>query len=150
MDAVLVTQAQRGDEQAFEALVERHYSRLQRAAVGILRDIHVAEDATQNTLVIIWRDLSKLRDPARFEGWSYRLLVRTCYAEAKRVPLTISEDDMLLTMESTTSDAYAATVQPLQLRGLGEDGPLRRQRIAEDEAVWSLSSFVATTGRQRH
>jgi DNA-directed RNA polymerase specialized sigma24 family protein len=30
----------------------------------------------------IWRDLSQLRDPARFDAWSYRLLVRACYAEA--------------------------------------------------------------------
>ena len=32
----------------------------------------------------IWRDLPQLRDPARFDAWSYRLLVRACYAEASR------------------------------------------------------------------
>ena len=32
----------------------------------------------------IWRDLPQLRDPARFEAWSYRLLVRACYAEGRR------------------------------------------------------------------
>ena len=34
------------DHRAFDALTERHYARLRRAAVGILRDIHVAEDGT--------------------------------------------------------------------------------------------------------
>ncbi|HEY7451800.1 MAG TPA: RNA polymerase sigma factor, partial [Candidatus Limnocylindria bacterium] len=50
----------------------------------ILRDYHRAEDATQQTLVQIWRKLPKLADPDKFEGWSYRILVNTCYAEARK------------------------------------------------------------------
>jgi RNA polymerase sigma-70 factor (ECF subfamily) len=50
----------------------------------ILRDVDLAEDATQQALVAIWRDLPQLRDPARFDAWSYRLLVRACYAEGRR------------------------------------------------------------------
>ena len=38
----------------------------------------------QQTLLTIWRDLPQLRDPARFEAWSYRLLVRACYAEGRK------------------------------------------------------------------
>ena len=50
----------------------------------ILRDLDLAEDATQQALLSIWRDLPQLRDPARFDAWSYRLLARACYAEAGR------------------------------------------------------------------
>jgi RNA polymerase sigma-70 factor (ECF subfamily) len=50
----------------------------------ILRDIELAEDATQQALLTIWRDLPQLRDPARFDAWSYRLVVRACYAERRR------------------------------------------------------------------
>ncbi|TFG67810.1 MAG: sigma-70 family RNA polymerase sigma factor, partial [Thermomicrobiales bacterium] len=50
----------------------------------ILRDIDLAEDATQQALLAIWQDLPQLRDPARFEAWSYRLLVRACYAEGRK------------------------------------------------------------------
>ncbi len=53
-------------------------------AYGILRDRHLAEDATQQAFLDIWRNLRRLDDPARFDGWSYRLLVHACYAEAKR------------------------------------------------------------------
>ena len=108
MDTDLVIRAQRGDYLAFDALTERHYARLRRAAVGILRDIHVAEDATQNALVAVWRDLPKLRDPARFEGWSYRLLVRACYAEAKRLPRNVSEVETPPATEPTSADAFSA------------------------------------------
>lgn len=40
--------------------------------------------ATQQALLAIWRDLPTLRVPARFDAWSYRLLVRACYAEGRR------------------------------------------------------------------
>jgi RNA polymerase sigma-70 factor (ECF subfamily) len=86
MDRDLITRAQAGDTAAFEQLALASHARLQRTAVGILRDPHLAEDAVQAALLAIWRGLGQLRDPARFEAWSYRLLVRACYAEAKRAP----------------------------------------------------------------
>lgn len=84
MDPSLVTRAQQGDEDAFARLAVAIGDRLHAVAYRILRDTDLAEDATQQALVAIWRDLPKLRDPARFDAWSYRLLVRACYAEGRR------------------------------------------------------------------
>ncbi len=84
MDTDLVMAAQRGDEEAFATLVVAHGGRLQAVAHRILRDHDLAEDATQQALLRIWKSLPRLRDPARFEAWSYRLLVRACHAEARR------------------------------------------------------------------
>ncbi len=86
MDQDLVARVQRGDERAFESLTHAHYPRRYRVANGVLGDPHLAEDATQQAFLDIWRDIPRLRDPAKYEGWSYRLLVRVCYAEAKRRP----------------------------------------------------------------
>ena len=84
MDTDLVLRAQRGDEQAFASLAVVIGDRLHALSHRILRDIDLAEDATQQALLAIWRDLPPLRDPARFDAWSYRLLVRACYAEGRR------------------------------------------------------------------
>ena len=84
MDTDLVTRAQRGDEEAFASLAVAAGDRLHAVAHRILRDLDLAEDATQQALLAIWRDLPQLRDPARFDAWSYRLLVRACYAEGRR------------------------------------------------------------------
>jgi RNA polymerase sigma-70 factor (ECF subfamily) len=84
VDADLIGRAQRGDEEAFASLAVVMGDRLHRVAFRILRDLDLAEDATQQALLTIWRDLPQLRDPARFEAWSYRLLVRACYAEGSR------------------------------------------------------------------
>jgi RNA polymerase sigma-70 factor (ECF subfamily) len=84
MDTDLVIRAQRGDEQAFMSLALAIGDRLHAVSHRILRDIDLAEDATQQALLAIWRDLPQLRDPARFDAWSYRLLVHACYAEGRR------------------------------------------------------------------
>src|SRR5512141_1773597 len=84
MDTELVIRAQHGDEGAFTSLAVAVGDRLHAVAHRILRDTDLAEDATQQALLAIWRDLPQLRDPARFDAWSYRLLVRACYAEASR------------------------------------------------------------------
>jgi RNA polymerase sigma-70 factor (ECF subfamily) len=84
MDTDLVIWAQKGDEEAFASLAVACGDRLHAVAHRILRDVDLAEDATQQALLAIWRDLPRLRDPARFEAWSYRLLVRACYAEGRR------------------------------------------------------------------
>ncbi len=80
----LVQQAMAGDHDAFSELVRGAIGRLYAAALLILRDQARAEDATQEALVAAWRDLSALRDPDRFDAWLHRLLVRSCYREARR------------------------------------------------------------------
>lgn len=77
--------AQQGDEAAFAAITGSLYEHFLQVAYRILHDRDVAEDATQQALVRMWRKLPRLRDPARFDAWSYRLLVNACYSESKRV-----------------------------------------------------------------
>lgn len=84
MDAELVVLAQRGDRSAFGQLAAEVADRLYALAFRVLRDGDLAEDAAQEAIVLIWRDLRALRDPHRFETWAYRILVRSCYREARR------------------------------------------------------------------
>jgi RNA polymerase sigma-70 factor (ECF subfamily) len=84
MDTDLVTRAQGDDPEAFADLVYAIADRFLAVSNRILSDIALAEDATQQALLDVWRDLPKLRDPARFEAWSYRILVRACYAEGRK------------------------------------------------------------------
>jgi RNA polymerase sigma-70 factor (ECF subfamily) len=85
VDTELIRRAQRGDEEAYTLLLANGLAeRYLGVARWILRDIDLAEDATQQALLRIWRDLPQLRDPARFEAWAYRILVRACHAENRR------------------------------------------------------------------
>lgn len=84
MDVDVIERARTGDQEAFASLALAAGDRLHAVAHRILRDTQLAEDATQQALLAIWRDLPRLRDPERFDAWAYRLLVRACHAEARR------------------------------------------------------------------
>jgi RNA polymerase sigma-70 factor, ECF subfamily len=110
MDQDLVARAQKGDQRAFEALTRTNHPRLYRVALGILRDPHLAEDATQQAHIDIWRHLRRLRDASKFEGWSYRLLVNACYDEAKRRPKWVPDSEMQPAHEPRAGDAFDAVI----------------------------------------
>jgi len=80
----LVDAARHGDREAFEALVRASSRRLYAIAYRILRDVDLANDALQEALVKIWEDLPALRDPDRYDPWTYRITCRACYRIAKR------------------------------------------------------------------
>lgn len=84
MTRALVERAQSGDRDAYDRLARDAANRLFLVASRILRDADAAEDAVQQTLVAMWRDLATLRDPDRFEAWTYRMVVRYCRSEARR------------------------------------------------------------------
>jgi RNA polymerase sigma-70 factor, ECF subfamily len=80
----LVERASRGEHEAFDALARLVSGRLFAIAFRILRDHYLAEDAVQQALITIWNELPRLRDPERFDAWTYRLIVRASVAEARR------------------------------------------------------------------
>lgn len=84
MDAELVARAQRGDAAAFALVAEGIADRSLAVARRILGDPGLAEDATQRALLRVWQDLPQLRDVECFDAWSYRILLRACYAEGRK------------------------------------------------------------------
>jgi len=76
--ASLVARAQAGDQVAFTRLIGERHQALYRTAWAILRNDADALDATQETCLGAWRELPRLRDPARFDAWLTRSLVNRC------------------------------------------------------------------------
>jgi RNA polymerase sigma-70 factor (ECF subfamily) len=105
----LVERAQAGSRDAFTALVHESVDRLYAIAYRILRDPDQAEDAVQQALIDVWDDLPDLRDPERFEGWSYRLVVRSSYREARRQRATrrVREIDELRAVDDAPGESEA-------------------------------------------
>jgi RNA polymerase sigma-70 factor, ECF subfamily len=115
MDTSLVIRAQRGDKGAYAILATEIAVRFLAVARRILRDIDLAEDATQQALLAIWQHLPQLRDPARFEAWSYRLLVRACYAEGRTERVWAPNLRVLPADESVTGDDLSSVIDRDQL-----------------------------------
>lgn len=79
-----VRRAMRGDHDAFAALIGAASTRLYALASLILRDPDQAQDAAQDAFIRAWREVPRLRDADRFDAWLRRLVVNSCYDEARR------------------------------------------------------------------
>jgi RNA polymerase sigma-70 factor, ECF subfamily len=84
VDRSLVESARLGDRIAFGELALTLGDRLHAVAHRILRDRDLAGDVAQEALVKIWRELPRLRDVDRFDGWAYRVLLNACRDEIRR------------------------------------------------------------------
>ena len=105
MDVRLIEQAQAGDRDAFARLAAEVSDRLYGLAVRILRDPEDAGEALQTALVQIWRDLPNLRDPDRFDAWTYRIVLNSCRSDRRRTKRS------LVTFELAPEDSVVADAQ---------------------------------------
>jgi RNA polymerase sigma-70 factor (ECF subfamily) len=115
MDTDLVIRAQRGDKEAYAVLATGVADRFLAVARRILRDLDLAEDATQQALIAIWQDLPQLRDPSRFEAWAYRLLVNACYTEGRKQRRWAPNIRLLSSDEPVASDDLSSVIDRDQL-----------------------------------
>jgi len=115
MDTDLVIRAQHGDQGAYGLLAAQIADRFLAVARRILRDVDLAEDATQQALLAVWQDLPQLRDPARFDAWSYRLLVRACYTEGRKERRWAPNLRLLPVNEPSVDDGLSSVVDRDQL-----------------------------------
>jgi RNA polymerase sigma-70 factor (ECF subfamily) len=83
MDTQLVVRAQGGDHDAFTEIATALYNRLYRVALNLVSDAALAEDATQHTIIEMWRNLPKLREPQKLEPWAHRIVVNACRREGR-------------------------------------------------------------------
>ncbi len=74
LDELLVVKAQQGDAAALQQLVRRWHPKLIRHARKLTERPDVAADVVQEVWIAIFRGLNRLRDPATFRSWAYRIV----------------------------------------------------------------------------
>jgi RNA polymerase sigma factor (sigma-70 family) len=137
MHRELVVKAQGGDRDAFSRLAAASLGHLNAVARLVVRDETQAEDAVQDALVDAWRDLRGLRDPERFDGWLYRLLIRSCQDVSRRQRRRRTIELPMLAVEgpATPDSQHAVAVTDELERGL-------RRLTVEQRAVLVLTFYL--------
>ena len=75
---------QRGDELAFERLVERYSPRVYALLTRFLGPVESREDLVQEVFLRVIRARSDYRPEARFSTWLYRIAFNLCVNESER------------------------------------------------------------------
>ena len=75
---------------AFDLIVPEFRNRVFRLAFSILRDRAAAEDATQETLVRVWKALPGFDGRAALGTWIYAITRNTCLMELRKRRPTVS------------------------------------------------------------
>jgi RNA polymerase sigma-70 factor, ECF subfamily len=92
--AQLIWRAQRGDEQAYEALFNAYKRRVYCVCLRMTRDPDQAEDLCQDAFLQLFRRIATFRGESTFSTWLHRLVVNVVlmHLRKKRPPL-ISLDE---------------------------------------------------------
>ncbi len=77
-DEILVAESCKGDKSAYAVLVQRHYRHVFAVCLGMLADVHDAEDVAQDTMLKGLLKIAELRQGQQFGYWILRIAANLC------------------------------------------------------------------------
>ena len=83
-DEELVSAARQGDATAMDALLRRHYDRVHAVCRRIAGSTRDADDAAQEAMIRIVRNLDKFDGRSAFGTWAYRIATNTSLDELRK------------------------------------------------------------------
>jgi RNA polymerase sigma factor (sigma-70 family) len=90
----LIMQAQQGDQQAFQQIVEAFHGVVWRTVRILLKDATLTEDIVQEAWIDVWRGLPHLQHPHAFRSWLLIVVANRCRMASRRTVLaTISLEE---------------------------------------------------------
>ena len=135
-DLALVRRAKKGDYRAFDLLVLKYQSRIVSIAFKFVKEIHLAEDISQEDFIKAYRSIDSFREESAFYTWLYRITANTAKnylvskgrrKESSISEMNISENEDFFELPSNDSPEQILMAQSLKdtiydaLSGLPED-----------------------------
>src|ERR1700757_2046949 len=126
-DAQLIARAVVADDRhAFAELVKRHQSTVRACLRKLTAGNHaLADDLSQETFVLAWRNLKSFRQEARFSTWLYRIATNCWLMHARKrreellgdrdAELVDDETDPATDGDETAGDHAGASMRKLDL-----------------------------------
>lgn len=138
-DRELVRKAQKGSQEAYEVLIQRHQHRVFAVARGIIKRQEDVEDIAQQVFVKAYFSLKRFDQRAAFSTWLYKITVNECWdllRKRKVRPLVYEAD-----LSEEQSREYSAT------ENLQASGPDAADRLAAKQEISRLLSHLEERDR---
>ena len=100
--------AQKGDEGAFQLLVETYRGELHAHCYRMLGSVHDADDAMQDAMLRAWKSLAKFKGNSSLRSWLYKIATNTCLNHIQRRPKRVLPVDF-----GPATDPHDGPGQPL-------------------------------------
>ncbi len=116
----LVTRAQHGDRNAFSELVRIHAQGVMNVVYRMCGNMHVAEDAAQETFIQAWLRLPSYRQKSSLRNWLYRIAVNTAIdmlRKEKRILPNAVEDLHLMATQAGPEATFLSGEQTELVQG---------------------------------
>ena len=138
-DRELLEAARRGDEGAYDKLVEPHRRELHAHCYRMLGSVSDAEDALQESLLRAWRGLPGFEGHSSLRSWLYRIATNTCLRSIERRPKRLLPVDFGPAAERDERPGAplveSVWIEPYPDEGLGGEHRAPEARYEQREAV---------------
>lgn len=96
-EPALIQRAQKGNHEAFAALVDEHQRYVYNLALRVVKDENEALDLTQETFVRAWTALPNFKGQSQFRTWLYRIVTNLCYNRLPNLRRSLNDlgDDVM-------------------------------------------------------
>jgi RNA polymerase sigma-70 factor, ECF subfamily len=125
MDALvanMVAQVKKGDQEAFEGIVDLFKDKIYRHCYRMVGNGHEAEDLAQETFLRAFRNISKYNNEFKFSTWIFRIATNLCIDRLRK-----KKPDYYLDAEVPGTDGATMYSQ------LSSEEPLPEQVVTENE-----------------
>jgi RNA polymerase sigma-70 factor (ECF subfamily) len=117
-ETTLIQRAQKGDHDAFAALVDEHQRYVYNLALRVVKDENEALDLTQETFVRAWMALPNFKGQSQFRTWLYRIVTNLCYNRLPNLRRSLNDlgDDVMEDIPETNFDNPAREFESNETR----------------------------------
>jgi len=117
-ETTLIQKAQKGNHDAFAALVDEHQRYVYNLALRVVKDENEALDLTQETFVRAWTALPNFKGQSQFRTWLYRIVTNLCYNRLPNLRHSLNDlgDDVMEDIPETNSHTPAQEFESNEIR----------------------------------
>jgi len=157
-DIDLVRSVLRGDQSAFQQLVERYQDFVFTICVRVLKSREEAEEIAQDVFIKVYATLGSFEQRSKFSSWLYTVAYRTALDRARRRKLAITSIDSDDSFLQLMDDISAGPEKQLQQRELqqqlqwaihqlpAQDATIITLFYLQEKSVQEIANICGLTG----